>query len=209
MGERLFLMGINTGRPKSESITFRLVSQVLDKLRKKANHDKVTVNTLVNQLVADYFDWGMTAVDAGWMVTPKTTVSKALEMLSQDEIRSLADAAYQETKDMFIFMKGKDDEQSFLSLLRIIAEKSGCRLRELEKDGKPTFIIQHDLGRNYSLFSKSLYETIMHKYGVQVEFETTDHTLIMSLLSSFVFSLFTLQHGYEIAWPVVRALSFA
>jgi hypothetical protein len=173
-------MGINTSGPKSESITFRLVSQVLDKLRKKANHDKVTVNTLVNQLIVDYFDWGTTAIEAGWMVMPKATVSKALEMLSQDEIQSLADAAYQETKDMFIFMKGKDDEQTFLSILRIIAEKSGFPLRELEKDGKTIFIIQHDLGRNYSSFSKSLYETIMRKYGVQAELETTDHTLIMA-----------------------------
>ncbi len=175
----MLLMDTNRGGPKSESITFRIVSQVLDKLRKKAIHDKVTVNTLVNQLIVDYFDWGMTAIDAGWMVMPKATVSKALEMLSQDEIRSLADAAFQETKDMFIFMKGKDDEQSFLSILRIIAEKSGFHLRELEKDGKTTLIIQHDLGPNYSLFSKSLYESIMRKYGVQAELETTDHTLIM------------------------------
>ena len=179
MGERVLLMSINTSGPKSESITFRIVSQVLDKLRKKAKHDKVTVNTLVNQLIADYFDWGTTAIDAGWMVMPKATVSKALEMLSQDEIRSLADGTYQETKDMFMFMKGKDDEQSFLSILRINSEKSGFRLRELEMDGKTTFIIQHDMGRNYSSFKKSLYETIMHKYGVRVEFETTDHTLIM------------------------------
>lgn len=205
----MFLMGFNGSGPKSESITFRLVSEVLDKLRKKAKHDKVTVNTLVNQLIADYFDWGKTAIEAGWMVMPKTTVSKALEMLGQDEIRSLADAAYQETKDMFIFMKGKDDEQSFLSILRIISEKSGFHLRELERDGKTTFIIQHDLGRNYSLFSKSLYETIMHNYGVQVKFETTNHSLIMSLMSSFIFSLFTLQHGYEIARPILGALSLA
>ncbi len=202
-------MGINRNSPKSESITFRLQSDVLENLKKKAKHDKVTLNTLVNQLIADYFEWDLTAIEAGWMVMPKTTVSKALEMLGQDEIRSLADAEYLETKDMFIFMKGKDDEQSFLSILRINSEKSGFRLRELEMDGKTTFIIQHDLGRNYSLFCKNLYETIMHNYGVQVKFETTNHSLIMSLLSSFIFSLFTLQHGYEIARAILGALSLA
>ena len=121
----------------------------------------------------------MTAIDAGWMVMPKMTVKKAFEMLSQDEIQTLADANYQEKKEIFVFMKGKNDEQSFLSILRMRAEKSGFHLRELEKDGKTTFIIQHDMGRNYSLFCKSLYETIMHQYGVQVELEITDHTLIM------------------------------
>ena len=172
-------MGGNNSGPKSESITFRLESRVLDNLKKKAKHDKVTLNTLVSQIIADYFDWSMTAIDAGWMVMPKMTVRKAFEMLSQDEIQTLADATYQEKKEMFIFMKGKDDEQSFLSILRMRAEKSGFHLRELEKDGKTSFIIQHDMGRNYSLFCKRLYETIMHHYGVQVEFETTDHTLIM------------------------------
>jgi hypothetical protein len=173
------MMGVNASGPKSESITFRLESRVLDNLKKKAKHDKVTLNTLVSQIIADYFDWSLTAIDAGWMVMPKMTVRKAFEMLSQNEILTLADAAYHEKKEMVIFMKGKDDEQSFLSILRMRAEKSGFHLRELEKDDKTKLIIQHDMGRNYSLYCKSLYETIMHKYGVRVEFETTDHTLIM------------------------------
>jgi hypothetical protein len=47
----------------------------------------------------------MTATSAGWMVMPRVTINKALEMLSQDEILSLADATYRGTKDMFIFME--------------------------------------------------------------------------------------------------------
>lgn len=172
-------MGVNVTGPKSESITFRLESRVLDNLKKKAKHDKVTLNTLVSQIIADYFDWSLTAIDAGWMVMPKMTVKMAFEMLSQDEIRTLADATYQGKKEMFIFMKGKDDEQSFLSILRMRAEKSGFHLRELEKEDKTTLIIQHDMGRNYSLYSKSLYEKFMDQYGVQVDLKTTDHTLIM------------------------------
>ena len=121
----------------------------------------------------------MTAIDAGWMVMPKMTVKKAFEMLSQDEILTLAHTAYEEKKEMVVFMKGKNDAQSFLSILRMRAERSGFHLRELEKDGTTTFIIQHDMGAHYSLFCKSLYETIMNQYGVQVDLETTDHTFIM------------------------------
>ena len=121
----------------------------------------------------------MTAIDAGWMVMPKMTVKKAFEMLSQDEILTLADTAYEGKKEMVVFMKGKNDAQSFLSILRMRAERSGFHLRELEKDGTTTFIIQHDMGPNYSLLCKSLYETIMHQYGVQVDLQTTDHTFIM------------------------------
>ena len=172
-------MAVYTDGPKSESITFRLASAVVDNLKIKAKHDKVTVNTLVNQIIADYLDWSMTAIDAGWMVMPKMTVKKAFEMLSQDQILTLADATYEEKKEMFVFMKGKNDEQSFLSILRMRAQKSGFHLREIEKDGRTTLIIQHDMGRNYSLFCKSLYETIMHQYGVQVQLQTTEHTCIM------------------------------
>jgi hypothetical protein len=167
--------------PKSESITFRLESRILENLRKKAKHDRVTLNTLVNQLIADYFEWSMTAVDAGWMVMPKVTASKAFELLSQDQILRVAHATFQEMKDITIFMKGKDNQQSFLSVMRIGVEKSGFGLRELEKEGKTTFIIQHDLGRNFSLLYKSVVEAIMYQYQVQVKFETTDHTVIMSL----------------------------
>ena len=170
--------------PRTESITFRLESRILDNLRKKAKHDRVTINTLVNQLIADYFEWSMTAKDAGWMVTPKVITSKAFEMLSEEEILRVADAAFQETKDVIIFMKGNDNVQSFLSILRNGVERSGFGLRELEKEGKTTFIIQHDMGRNYSFLFKSVLELIMHHYGLQVELETTDRTVIMSLNDS-------------------------
>jgi hypothetical protein len=172
-------VGVYKDRSKSESITFRLASGVVDNLKRKAKQDKVTVNTLVSQIIADYLDWSMTAVDAGWMVMPKLTVKKVFEMLSQDEILTLADATYEEKKEMVVFMKGINDEQSFLSMLRTRAQKSGFHLRELEKDGRTTLIIQHDMGRNYSLFCKSLYETLMHQYGVQVQLQTTEHTLTM------------------------------
>ncbi len=170
--------------PKSESITFRLESSVLDNLRKRAKHDRVTLNTLVNQLIADYFEWSMTAKDAGWMVMPKVITSKAFEMLSQEEILRVADAAFQEVKDVTIFMKGKDNLQSFLSILRNGVERSGFGLRELEKEGKTTFIIQHDMGRNYSFLFRSVLELTMHHYESQVEFQTTDRTVIMSLNGS-------------------------
>ena len=49
----------------------------------------------------------MTTIDAGWMVMPKMTVKKAFEMLNQDEILTLADTAYEEKKEMVVFMKGK------------------------------------------------------------------------------------------------------
>ena len=164
---------------KSESITFRLESRILDNLRKKAKHDRVTLNTLVNQLIANYLEWSMTAQDAGLIVMPKATTIKAFEMLSQEEILRVADATFQEMKDITIYMKGKDNEQSFLSIMRIGVEKSGFGLRELEKEGKTTFIIQHDMGRNFSFLFKSMIELIMHQYRLQVELETTDHTLIM------------------------------
>jgi hypothetical protein len=148
-------VAINRGSPKSESITFRLESHVLDNLRRKAKHNRVTLNTLVNQLIADYLEWSMTAIDAGWLVMPKVTASKAFEMLSQDEILRVADVTFQEMRDITIFMKGMDNEQSFLSILRIGVEKSGFGLRELEKEGKRTFIVQHDLGRNFSFFLRA------------------------------------------------------
>jgi hypothetical protein len=177
-------MSINTGSLKSESITFRLESRILDNLRNKAKHDRVTLNTLVNQIIADYIEWSMTAIDAGWMVMPKVTASKAFEMLSQDEILRVADATFQEMKDITIYMKGKDNEQSFLSIMRIGVEKSGFGLRELEKEGKTTFIIQHDMGKNFSFLFKSVIEAVMYQYGLQVELEITDRTVIMSLNDS-------------------------
>jgi predicted HicB family RNase H-like nuclease len=55
----------NNNNKRSESITFRLDSIILNKLRNEANQKDVSINTLVSQIIKQHTDWHSNAAKAG------------------------------------------------------------------------------------------------------------------------------------------------
>ena len=50
----------STTRGKSESVTFRIGSKALKKLRHEAEQKDISANTLVNKLIKDHVNWHST-----------------------------------------------------------------------------------------------------------------------------------------------------
>jgi hypothetical protein len=162
-------------------MTFRLESTALDKLKAKANQDRISLNTLVNQIIVGYAEWDLTAISAGWMVMPKKVMKKMIAKLSEKEIKQLAKETVDEMKSIALFMTNKSDLESFFSIIRIRSKKSGFQIKEVVDNNKNTFIIQHDLGAKWSLFNKIFYEELLHSLEKRVTFETTDNTIVINV----------------------------
>ena len=57
----------STTRGKSESVTFRIESEALRKLRRQAGQKDISTNTLVNKLIKDHLNWHSNAAKAGFI----------------------------------------------------------------------------------------------------------------------------------------------
>ncbi|MBM3910371.1 MAG: hypothetical protein FJ356_01830 [Thaumarchaeota archaeon] len=174
-------MGIKTKSSQSESMTFRLESAALDKLKAKANQDRISLNTLVNQIIVGYAEWDLTAIGAGWMVMPKSVMKKMIAKLSEKEVEQLAKETFGEMKGVALFMTNKSDLEAFFSIVRMRSKKSGFQVKEMTENNKTTLIIQHDLGVKWSLFSKTFYEEILHSLDKRVTFEIRENTIAINV----------------------------
>lgn len=174
-------MGIKTKSSESESMTFRLESAALEKLKSKAKEERISLNTLVNQVIVGYAEWDLTAISAGWMVMPKFIMKKLFAKLTEKEVEQIAKETFSEVKDIVIFMTNKNDLEGFFSVLRARSKKSGFQVKEIAENNKITFIIQHDLGIKWSLFSKTFYEEVLHSLEKRVAFETTENTIVINV----------------------------
>lgn len=174
-------MGIKTKSSESESMTFRLESASLEKLKSKAKEERISLNTFVNQIIVGYAEWDLTAVSAGWMVMPKFIMKKLFAKLTEKEVEQLAKETFSEVKDIAIFMTNKYNLEAFFSVLRVRSKKSGFQVKEMTDNSKTTFIIQHDLGAKWSLFSKIFYEGVLHSLEKRVTFEITENTIVINV----------------------------
>lgn len=163
------------------SVTFRLDNAVLHKLRDLAKNDGVSLNTLANQIFKNYVEWDATATKAGWLVFHKTALKQIIDSVGKTTLENLALQTADYVKDVTLLMSERHDLEGYLSMLRSRAKKSGFVLIESHRGPGKRLILQHDMGRNWSLFFRAHYDRMLQNLGHPAKFEMTDNTLVIDL----------------------------
>ena len=163
---------------KSQSITFRLDSYTIDELQREADQNQISLNVLVNQALKRYSDWDRYETRIGMMPVPKamltSLIDKAVDMAKKsginDEviehwrgeiIKQAADVAFSKIKDAVWFMKKQYNLMAVLAVLQDYMKVSGIDAdHRIESGRKNVIVIQHELGENWSLFTKELLKLI-------------------------------------------------
>ena len=166
---------------QNESITFRIDSQKLKTLRECADENQVSLNTLVNQILTGYIEWDMVAVKAGYATIQKDILKEMFEAVDEEALRSIALKTADSSKDIMLVMTGQVSLEAFFSILRNRAKRSGFTFREYEENGMKKFILQHEMGRNWSVFFKIHCERLVNNAGHKAKVEFTDNTLIITV----------------------------
>jgi hypothetical protein len=191
---------INTNSDQSKkstrSVSFRLDSKVIDEMQKEANQNEISLNVLVNQTLKKYTEWGRYENKIGMMPVPKLMLSslidRAIEIATKNGlltdttldsyrdqiIREAAITAYSLMKDAVLFMKKEYNLWTVLSVLQEYMKVSGINSdHQIGTGRKHIFVIQHELGENWSLFTKELLTQIFESLAqVRAEFRITPNT---------------------------------
>ena len=169
----------------SENISFRLPKIVLDQLRQEAKENQITINTLVNQIIDSYVNFTSNAPKAGMIPIHRLCLITLLEGYSEEQIREIANrfvkAICVQTP---LLLRGRYDFEAVLESHRSWLKAAGFQYRyskDVEKN-RHTFIVEHDMGRKFSLFAveyaKLYFEPVVRK-GVESSF--TDNTIMIVL----------------------------
>jgi predicted DNA-binding ribbon-helix-helix protein len=178
-------------RKKTESITFRLESQILDNLRQEAKRKDVSVNTLVSQIARQHTSWHSMAAQAGFISVRKPLITKLLEGRDDEQIRLIARyVAESSNKDFILMLRMKYNIHSALDVIETWVRISGYsythNIEDLDYSNRAhTFLIHHDTGRNWSLYLAELYKNLFEEFEVRnAQFELTDTTLVFEVVVS-------------------------
>jgi len=139
----------------------------------------VRFNVLVNQVLKRYSDWDRYENRIGMMPVPKailtSLIDKAIDMAKKNGIKEqdigpfrdqiikqAAEVAFNIMKDAVLFMKKQYNLWVVLAVLQEYMKVSGINSdHRIEGGRKHVFVIQHELGENWSLFTKELLKLIL------------------------------------------------
>jgi hypothetical protein len=180
---------------KTRSISFRLDSSIIDELQTEADQKEISLNVLVNQVLKRYSDWDRHENRIGMMPVPKVMLSSLIdkaitiaknngieniEPYRDDIIKQAAEIAFSLMKDSVLFMKKQYNLWVVLSVLEEYMKVSGIKAdHKIESGRKHIFMIQHELGEHWSLFTKELLRLIFENLAkVRIECSITPNTTI-------------------------------
>lgn len=184
---------------KTRSVTFRIDASVIEELQTESDNREISLNVLVNQVLRRYGEWDRFESKIGMMPVPKvmlaTLIDKAVsiakssgikdvERYRDDIIKQAAKIAFDLMKDSVLYMKKQYNLWVVLSVLEEYMKVSGINAdHKIEGSRKHVFVIQHELGENWSLFTKELLSLIFENLAsVRAEISVTPNTTVAEVV---------------------------
>lgn len=173
---------ITAKKSPKKTTSFRVEPDTLEKLDLASKEDNISLNTLVNQVLASYVSWERPAIKAGWVTIKEEVVKSIIDMLTENEIKRIAvNSAKNVTKDTLLSMTGRYDLRTWLAVTRHRSERSGFHYQESRKDGQIDIIIKHNMGLNWSVFHKWYYNQMLRDLGYSTIIDYTEKTIVIAI----------------------------
>jgi hypothetical protein len=142
---------------RTETITFRLPSFLIDELRKDAELEQVSLNSAVTRIFSNHIQWERYERKVGLLPMTKPFLKEALNQMTDEQIINLAHKIEKESfKNILRFMKENIELDDFLKFLRTWLTASWMQHNITIRNDSYRFNIQHDLGIKWSLYVKTL-----------------------------------------------------
>jgi hypothetical protein len=164
---------------QSGSVTLRFDADMLDELRREADHKQVSLNTLATQIFRTHSDYGSMSAKGGMVSFHKSLLMRMMERLPEDEILKLSEyIAKNEMKDTVLLLKKRYDSSSFIDFIESWARVCGFEYRHDISDNTHAFVIQHDMGKRWSIYIANVFKNAFSDVGAKwADFESTENTV--------------------------------
>ncbi|NIM25635.1 MAG: hypothetical protein GTN35_02250 [Nitrososphaeria archaeon] len=179
----------------TRSITYRLPEKMINELDSEARQRKISQNVLVKQILERYIQWDRYSEKIGMVPVPKEIVESLGADLDGRDIDEIINVVFPMIKNNVMFIKGGYDLERCIETLEDYMRASGMKSDHRIDGELHTFIIQHDLGMKWSVFTEQLLTQMFRYFATDkdLKFQTTDSTVILKIALGSEFD----EHHYQ------------
>ena len=155
--------GDDSGKKKTETVTFRLPSPLVEELRSDAELEGISLNNYVAKIFSNHLQWERYERKVGLLPMTESFLSGVLNQLTDQQIVNLAQKLEkQKFRNILAFMRDSHDVDDFVEVMRAWLTVSWMQQNIEVRDGKYYFKIQHNLGAKWSLYVKTLISELSY-----------------------------------------------
>jgi hypothetical protein len=149
--------------PKKETttVTFRINTNIMSLLHTETEQKNISLNSLIVKILNEYVEWEQYKNKIGLVCLPKPVVSELFQRMTDDEVIALAENIGKRAMlDVAQFMKNISDIDSFLNWFETRMQNSSVQVIRTVRNNTVYFALKHDLGMKWSLYYKTILESI-------------------------------------------------
>ncbi len=167
----------------TRSITYRLPEKLVKALEEESIQKGISQNILVKQILEKYVQWDRFSRKIGMIPVPKSIMESLGVDMSSKDIDEIITLIFPMIEDTVLFIKGGFDLKRCIETLEDYMRASGMNSDHRVEGDKHIFLIQHELGVEWSNFTKQLLTKIFHNFMPELElnFQITESTVILSV----------------------------
>ncbi|KFM19589.1 hypothetical protein AAA799P11_00578 [Marine Group I thaumarchaeote SCGC AAA799-P11] len=185
----------NQKKETTRSITYRLPEKLVNELETEATMKSISQNVLVKQILEKYVQWDRFSNKIGMIPVPKGILESLGSELDGKDIDEIITLIFPMIKDTVLFIKGGYDLKRCIETLEDYMRASGMNSDHRIEGDMHIFLIQHELGMKWSVFTEQLLTQIFRSFlpDKELKFQTTDSTVILTVQLGSDFN----EHDYH------------
>lgn len=179
----------------TRSITYRLPEKLVTELETESTQKSISQNVLVKQILEKYVQWDRFSSKIGMIPVPKGILESLGDELDGKDIDEIITLMFPMIKDTVLFIKGGYDLKRCIETLEDYMRASGMNSDHRVEGEMHIFLIQHELGMKWSVFTEQLLTQVFRSFlpDKELKFQTTETTVILSVALGSDFN----EHDYH------------
>lgn len=163
-------------------ITVRVCSEVKEKLQAESEKKSITLNNLISRILTEHVRWGVYAGDIGLVFLTKSCFKDFLQKLDEKTVRTISsDVCKEAMRNVVVFLKEDVTVDNFLEVLDMWLESSRIPFRHIN-NGKHHYVIQHNLGRKWSIHITTMAGALLADMGYKMlNQKIGDHSITFAI----------------------------
>ncbi len=168
---------------KTVAKSFRVNEKALSALQEEAARQSVSVNTLVNQLLLDYSEFGRFLQRVNALRLSRKTFGEILNSVSEDSLVKAGQVAGKSAPMALIASKwGKITVNTVIEFIHDLSAYANLfEYYEKNENERWTITLMHELGPKWSTFLTNYIGEAFAAAGVQPRTKTSDRAVIFNI----------------------------
>lgn len=170
-------------KEETRSITYRLPIKLVEAIETEAENNNISHNVMAKQILEKYVQWDRFANKIGIIPVPKKILDVLGIEMNAGDVNVIISVIKPVIKDTVLFIKGKYDLKRCIETLEDYMRASGMKSDHRVEGALHHFVIQHELGSKWSMFTEQLLQEIFHEFvpDIEMKCQTTETTVIATV----------------------------